>query len=105
MTTFAKVIVGVDDSQGARDAIALANALGDELVLVNAYLYDATPRNAALAGDTVAMRAEALELLERQRAATGVQARVRAMDNDSPAGALPTSTFNVDGSIAPGGRA
>ena len=49
-----KIIVGVDESQGSSDAIALASSLagitGSELMLVNVFPYDRRPSRAANRG-------------------------------------------------------
>ena len=87
---FGSVLVGVDGLQGGRDAIALARLLCDpqgELLLahVRALPDHARERSAeAEQGDNGQPLADALALLERERATSGVQAQLRAVPASSP---------------------
>ena len=77
---FKQIVVGVDEHEGGRDAIALATKLlapDGELTL--AYVYAGDPhvyRSASPAFDA-SERERARELLERTRQETGVQANLR----------------------------
>jgi nucleotide-binding universal stress UspA family protein len=66
-----KIIVGVDQSEGSNDAIALASSLagitGAELMLVNVFPYDTRPSRALNAEFEAYLREESNELLERLR--------------------------------------
>jgi nucleotide-binding universal stress UspA family protein len=67
-----KIIVGVDESDRSRDAVALAALLARgsdaELVLVCAYPYDDVPGRGAKTGDWPYLREDAEEALERATA-------------------------------------
>jgi nucleotide-binding universal stress UspA family protein len=70
-----KIIVGVDESPGSADAIALASTLagmtGAKLMLVNVYPYDVHPSRALNYEFESYLRQDSLELLERLRKAHG----------------------------------
>ena len=74
-----KIIVGVDDSERAKDAVALAARLargtGAELLLVCAYPFDDVPGRGATTGYQRYLREDALAALER--AAGGLRERDR----------------------------
>jgi nucleotide-binding universal stress UspA family protein len=77
---FKNVIVGVDDNDGSRDAIALAERLVDrEGELTLAYVYRGETRvwRGSNAAYDVAERDRARELLEKARDEAGIQAQVR----------------------------
>jgi nucleotide-binding universal stress UspA family protein len=79
---FKRIVVGVDDHEGGRDAIALARRLADDeasVTLVHVYAVGVE------AGDTAGARANhALELLERARAQTGIDAQLRVIAAEPP---------------------
>jgi nucleotide-binding universal stress UspA family protein len=88
-----KIIVGVDESPGSSDAIALASSLagitGSELVLVNVFPYDLHPSRAANRAFEEYLRGDSQELLERLRSSLGdAPVEVRAIPNVSPAHGL-----------------
>ena len=89
-----KIIVGVDESDRSKDAVALAALLARgsdaELVLVCAYPYDDTPSRAANTGYKRYLREDALAALDRLAAtlpaADGLERRV--VPDVSPARAI-----------------
>ena len=89
-----KIIVGVDESERAKDAVALAVRLARgsdaELVLVCVYPYDDTPGRGAYTGYREFLREDALTALERAAdtlpEARGLQRR--AVPDISPARAI-----------------
>jgi nucleotide-binding universal stress UspA family protein len=88
-----KIIVGVDESSGSADAIALASSLagmtGATLMLVNVFPYDPHPSRAVNAAYEQELRADSKRLLERLRTAHGDDAvQVQAIADTSPARAL-----------------
>lgn len=88
-----KIIVGVDQSEGSNDAIALASGLagitGAELMLVNVFPYDTRPSRALNATFEAYLRKDSHELLERLRIELGdVATEVRSVANHSPAHGL-----------------
>lgn len=84
---FKNVIVGVDDGQGGRDAIALARQLVDPGALLTlAHAYPGAvrvPGRSAIAADA-ADREHALNLLERAREQAGIDAQLRTIPAQSP---------------------
>jgi len=88
---FQKTVVGVDDRQGGRDALALAamlTAVSGELVAVRAYPYEARPSRALVGGFEEDMRADATAELDRLVSESGVAARRIVFGDTSPARAL-----------------
>jgi nucleotide-binding universal stress UspA family protein len=89
---FEKTVVGVDDRQGGRDALALAATLtaatGRELIAVRAYPHEAHPSRASVGAYEEDMRADASEELARIVADSGVAARRLIVGDTSPARAL-----------------
>ena len=88
-----KIIVGVDESQGSTDAIALASSLagitGSELMLVNVFPYDRRPSRAVNRGFEEYLRRMSEALLEDQRSTLAdATVEVRAIANTSPAHGL-----------------
>jgi nucleotide-binding universal stress UspA family protein len=87
-----KIIVGVDESEGSNDAIALASGLagitGAELMLVNVFPFDTTPSRAINAGFQAYLRNDSQELLERLRSNLDGAVEVRSVANPSPAHGL-----------------
>jgi nucleotide-binding universal stress UspA family protein len=77
-----KIIVGVDESDRSRDAVALAALLARgsdaELVLVCAYPYDDVPGRAANAGYRQYLREDAEAAIERATAGMGELPRMRS---------------------------
>jgi nucleotide-binding universal stress UspA family protein len=90
---FDKTVVGVDDREGGRDALALAATLtrvggGAELIAVRAYPYGPRPSRVSAGGYADDLRAEAGAGLERAIADSGVNARAVIVGDTSPARAL-----------------
>ena len=88
-----KIIVGVDESQGSTDAIALASNLagitGSTLLLANAFPYDQLPTRTANRAFGEYLRQDSETLLERLRDAHGdPTVEVRAVPSPSPAHGL-----------------
>jgi nucleotide-binding universal stress UspA family protein len=87
-----KIIVGVDQSEGSNDAIALASSLaaitGAELMLVNVFPYDTAPSRATNAAFEAYMRKDSQELLERPCSELNLVAEVKSVANPSPAHGL-----------------
>jgi nucleotide-binding universal stress UspA family protein len=99
-----KIIVGVDESAGSADAIALASSLarmtGAELMFVNVFPYDTHPSRAINAEFEAYLRQDSHELLERVRSAHGDEAvEVRAVPNPSAAHGLHALAEQVDASL------
>ena len=77
---FKQIVVGVDENDGGRDAIALAKRLlARDGVLTLAYIFAGDPHvyRGAAAAYEASERERALELLEAARGETGVQANLR----------------------------
>ena len=92
-TVMSTIIVGVDESQGSIDAIALASRLagitGSELMLVNVFPYDLHPSRAANRAFEEYLRRDSDDLLERRRSSLGDKTvEVRAIPDVSPARGL-----------------
>jgi nucleotide-binding universal stress UspA family protein len=87
-----KIIVGVDESPGSADAIALAKGLagmtGAQLVIVNVYPYDAHPSRAFNYEYESYMRGDSLALLKRLWSEHGESAELMAVPSPSPAHGL-----------------
>ena len=70
-----KIIVGVDESAGSADAIALASSLagmtGAQLMLVNVFPYDTHPSRALNSEFEAYLRQDSAEMLERLRSDQG----------------------------------
>jgi nucleotide-binding universal stress UspA family protein len=96
-----KIIVGVDESEGSRDAIALASRLAGitraEVMLVNAFPYDIHPSRAMNRTFENDLRQISLELLERLRSELGDETvEIKAVPNPSPAHGLHTLAEESD---------
>ena len=84
-----KIIVGVDRSDGSRDAIALANGLaglnGSTLMLANVFPYDETPSRALNREFEAYLREDAKSVLEQLRGAidSAVPVETRVIPNPS----------------------
>jgi nucleotide-binding universal stress UspA family protein len=89
---FDRIIVGVDDREGGRDALTLAATLGEitrgELTAVRVYSYETHPTRASVGGFEEDLRVDSSAELERALAETGVAARTRVVADTSPARAL-----------------
>ena len=88
-----KIIVGVDESPGSTDAIALASSLagmtGAKLMLVNVFPYDTHPSRAVNDEFEDYLRQDSDELLERLRSAHGDETvEIKAIPNPSSAHGL-----------------
>jgi len=87
-----KIIVGVDQSEGSHDAIALASGLagitGAELMLVNAFPYDTRPSRTLNREFEDYLRKDSTELLERLRGDVEGAVEIKAIPNPSPAHGL-----------------
>ena len=87
-----KIIVGVDQSEGSNDAIALASSLagitGAELMLVNVFPYDTRPSRALNPEFERYLRNDSKELLERLRGDLEGVVETKAIPNPSPAHGL-----------------
>jgi nucleotide-binding universal stress UspA family protein len=87
---FHHVVVGVDGSPQSQDAIRFARRLAPEaeLVLVNAFPYSTQPSRASNRALGDALHEDALKLLAQARDEAGVEAKLRAIADTSPARAL-----------------
>lgn len=78
---FKNVIIGVDDNDGSRDAIALAERLvsreGATLTLAHVYWDESRPWRGSNAAYDVVEQGQARELLERVRGEAGIDAALR----------------------------
>jgi nucleotide-binding universal stress UspA family protein len=77
---FRQIVVSVDEQKGCRDAIAIARRLrakDGELILAHVYTGDPHIYRGVSAAYEASERERALELLERVRNETGVQAHLR----------------------------
>jgi nucleotide-binding universal stress UspA family protein len=77
---FEQIVVGVDEHEGGRDAIALAKNLfarGGKLTLAYVYAGDPHVYRSASAAYDASERERALALLEKAREASGVEAHLR----------------------------
>jgi nucleotide-binding universal stress UspA family protein len=100
-----KIIVGIDESDRAKDAVALAAQLasgsGAELVLVCAYPYDDRPARASNAEFRRSLRADAEQSI--RRAQEGIPdlpvVSSRAIADLSPAKAIQTMSTSEDASL------
>src|SRR5512133_3260914 len=85
---FASIVVGVDGLQGGRDALALAQRVGDlaggELVAVHVHPYEPFPLRGLRTDVEALAHEEAQALLESQLAEAGVPARGIATAETSP---------------------
>jgi nucleotide-binding universal stress UspA family protein len=99
-----KIIVGVDESPGSADAIALASSLagmaGAQLLLVNVFPYDDHPSRAVNAPFENYLRQDSTELLERLRKANGDESvEIKAVPNPSPAHGLHVLAEKIDAGL------
>ena len=100
-----KIIVGVDESDRSRDAVALAALLARgsdaELVLVCAYAYDDVPGRGASTGYRQYLRADAEAAIGRATAGIGELPRTRKLliAEVSPAKAIQNAAAQEDASL------
>jgi nucleotide-binding universal stress UspA family protein len=99
-----KIIVGVDESPGSADAVALASSLagvtGAKLMLVNVYPYDVHPSRAVNYQFETYLREDSLAMLERLRKAHGDEtADIEAVANPSSAHGLHTLAEKLDAGL------
>ena len=99
-----KIIVGVDESPGSADAIALASNLagmtGATLTLVNVFPYDVHPSRAVNYEFETYMRQDSVGLLERLRDAHGDETiEIKAIPNPSSAHGLHALAENEDAGL------
>jgi len=86
---FHHAVVGVDDQDGGRDAIALARTLASqEITLVSAYPTDRLPLRGASAGYEAILREDAHRTLDAAVLESGLAAQTEAVGAASPARAL-----------------
>ena len=88
---FENVLVGVDGSANGRDAITLASRLAGpagKLTLANVQAGETHPLHAITPGLLAEERDASLQLLERERAETGVEAELLSLDAASPGAGL-----------------
>jgi nucleotide-binding universal stress UspA family protein len=99
-----KIIVGVDESPGSADAIALASRLagmtGTKLMLVNVFPYDVHPSRAVSYEFETYMRQDSVDMLERLRKAHGDEAvEIEAIPNPSSAHGLHALAEKLDAGL------
>jgi nucleotide-binding universal stress UspA family protein len=99
-----KIIVGVDESPGSADAIALASSLagvtGAKLMLVNVYPYDVHPSRALNYEFESYLHEDSVELLERLSKAHGdASVETKAVPNPSPAHGLHALAEELDAGL------
>lgn len=88
---FKQIVVGVDEHEGSRDALALANNLlarEGELTLAHVYPADTYAYRRASAEYEASQRKHDRQLLEKVRAETGVKAHLRWRESPSVGGGL-----------------
>jgi nucleotide-binding universal stress UspA family protein len=88
---FENALVGVDGRQGGRDAIALASQLterGGRITLAHAHSGRLRPSRAVTPGMVGQERQSAGEMLEQERAATGISADLLEIESAHPGRAL-----------------
>jgi nucleotide-binding universal stress UspA family protein len=100
---FTTILVGVDDRQGGRDALALAQTLsrhgGGDLLAVHVYPYQAFP-TLGLARDDDALGRDAAErVLRDQLAKAGIDARTQVTADLSPGRGLHHAAEAADADI------
>ena len=99
-----KIIVGVDESPGSADAIALASRLagmtGAKLMLVNVFPYDVHPSRAVSYEFETYMRQDSVDMLERLRKAHGDETvEIKAIPNPSSAHGLHALAEKIDAGL------
>jgi nucleotide-binding universal stress UspA family protein len=99
---FEKVMVGVDDREGGRDAIALAEVLaaaGGQLTLAYVYTGDPHAWHGSLGVSDADARERALEVLEKARADADVEAQLRWRGSPSPGRGLHEMAEVIDADL------
>lgn len=100
---FSTIVVGVDGHEGGRDALAIAQHIGDvaggSLVAVHVYPYEPFPMRGLRPDVEALARDEAHELLGTQLATTGVAAQVRATAQTSPARGIHRIAEGLDADL------
>ena len=99
-----KIIVGVDESPGSADAVALASRLagvtGAALMLVNVYPYDVQPNRALNYEFETYLHEDSVALLERLSKAQGdTSVEVKAVPHPSPAHGLHVLAEELDAGL------
>ena len=88
---FTTILVGVDDRQGGRDALALAQSLSDlgggDLLAVHVYPYEPFPTLALPSDVDVLAREGAERRIRAQLADAGIDARIEVRAGTSPVAA------------------
>jgi nucleotide-binding universal stress UspA family protein/GNAT superfamily N-acetyltransferase len=98
---FAKIIVGIDGSNGGRDALALAKKLAGqdaEMVLVTAFPHDEVANRATSPGFESLLREDVDKVLH-ESAAGDSRCRVHAVADSSPARALHDEADREDADL------
>jgi nucleotide-binding universal stress UspA family protein len=100
---FSTIVVGVDGHEGGRDALALAQRIGDvaggSLVAVHVSPYEPVPMRGLRPDVEGLARGEAHELLGTQLATTGVAAQVCATAETSPARGMHRIAAGLDADL------
>ena len=107
MSSFERVVIGVDLGPGGRQAIALAHALAPQaqLVLARAFTYGMSEFRAELVGWDEASREAELKLLADEREAASVVAELEVAADTSPARALQDIAATRDADLVVVGSA
>jgi nucleotide-binding universal stress UspA family protein len=100
---FTTIVVGVDGLPGGRDALALAQRIGDlaggELVAVHVYPYEPFPLRGLRTDIEALAQQEAQALLEGQLTEAGVQAKAIATPETSPGRGLQRIADGLDADL------
>ena len=99
-----EIVVGIDDSAGAQDALAfatrIATSTGASLRLASAYPYDDMPSRASNGAYREFLRADTQALLDRAAAATDAAVNAtEAIADHSPPHALHELTERIDAAL------
>jgi nucleotide-binding universal stress UspA family protein len=98
-----EILVGVDGTAGAEDAVAFARALagatGATLRLATAFPYDDFPSRASNEAYRDALRVDALELIDRVAAEVGGDVPTEVVANTSPPHALHALCEETDAAL------
>lgn len=107
MSSFERVVIGVDLRPGGRQAIALAHALAPQaqLVLARAFTYGMSEFAAELIGWDETTREAELKLLAEEADAAGVEAELEIAADASPARALQSIAARRDADLVVVGSA
>ena len=100
---FDRIVIGVDDREGGRDALALADtfarATGGTLIAVRAYLQESHPTRATVGGFEQDLRADASAELSRAVSDAGVEAQRVVVGDISIARALQHAAEQDDAGL------